>query len=481
MRISEYLTYDATGLGELVQKGDVTPLELMQCATTLAEKWNKKLNFMALERYDDALGRAATWKNRGAFQGLPFLLKDADLACYRLPVSVGSKLFNGLEYQANATLVNRFEDAGLIPFGRTTVPELCMGPTTEAIHNGGPTRNPWAPAKSAGGSSGGSAVAVALGVVPIAHGNDGGGSIRIPASCNGIFGLKPSRGLVPMGPFQGEGWAGLSSEGVLSCSVRDTARILDAVCGDEQGAPYAAPRSSVSYSQSVQDLAGPPLKVAVWRQAWETGLPVASICQAAVDHIISVLRDLGHQVEEKQPPIIDFDAYTHAQAQVVAASLASAVGARLKSLERTLLPNDLEPATRQAYEIGQTVTAIEYVSAVRRFHALGRTLAQSMDGFDLVLTPALTQPPLSLGELDMNRDFWTFRKQLSEYAPFISVCNASGQPAASVPSIRAESGEPIGVQLIAQLGRDDLVLKVAAQIEKVAPWRADLNTLHQSL
>lgn len=470
MQIHEYLGHDATGLGELVRKGDVTPRELMLCAIQLAQKWNGELNFMALERYEDALKHATEWQKKGPFQGLPFLLKDSDLACRGLPASIGSKLFSHLDYSANATLVDRFDAAGLIPFGRTTVPELCMGPTTESVNNNGPTRNPWDPARSAGGSSGGSAVAVALGVVPMAHGNDGGGSIRIPASCNGIFGLKPSRGLVPMGPFHGEGWAGLSSEGVLSRSVRDTALILDAVYGDEPGSPYASPQRPTSYVKAIQDCQSiKPLKIVVWQDAWQTGLPIAPDCQHAVDHVSAVLCDLGHHVERHRAPDIDFDAYTQAQGKVVAASLASAIDARLHTLGRRLLPDDVEPAIRHAYEIGQTVTAIDYVDAVRRFHALGRTMAQCMEGVDLVLTPALTRPPLPIGELDMSRDFWTFRRQLAEYAAFISVCNASGQPAASVPAIRTESGLPVGVQLIGHFGREDQVLAVAAQLETAVP------------
>lgn len=483
MQIDEYLTHDATGLAELVCTGEVTPYTLMQCAVGLAKHWNMTLNFMALERYDDALERAKGWQAKGVFQAVPFLLKDSDLACKGMPASIGSRLFSGISYSENATLINRFDAAGLIPFGRTAVPELCMGPTTESRHNGGPTRNPWNPAKSAGGSSGGSAVAVALGVVPMAHGNDGGGSIRIPAACNGIFGLKPSRGLVPMGPFHGEGWAGLSSEGVLSRTVRDTARVLDSVCGYEPGSPYAAPTPETPYISAVTDERVDPLRVAVWREAWETGFPVAPECLKALDRICTHLRDLGHYVEECAAPVIDFDAYTQAQAKVVAASLASAVHSRLTQLRRDLRPDDLEPVTLEAFEIGKTVSAIEYGGAVRRFHALGRTMARSMEGFDLVVTPALTKPPLSIGELDMNRDFWTFRKQLAEYAAFISVCNASGQPAASVPAGHTPSGLPVGVQLIGHFGRDDLILRVAAQLERIAPWHGvsrKLNKLHLS-
>ena len=225
MQTTEYEALDGLALAELLERGDVTSAELMDCAITLAEQRNPVLNAITYPRYEESRRIAADWAPRGPFRGLPFLLKDSGFAHRRFASSLGSALFDDTTYSHAATVADRFEAAGFIPFARTTVPELCMAGTTEARRNGGATPNPWDHTRSAGGSSGGAASAVAARIVPVAHGSDGGGSIRIPAACCGVFGLKPSRGRVPMGPMRGEGWAGMSTDGVLSWSVRDIANI----------------------------------------------------------------------------------------------------------------------------------------------------------------------------------------------------------------------------------------------------------------
>ncbi len=239
MQTTEYERLDGLALAKLLERGEVTSAELMDCAIELAEQRNPVLNALTYPRYEESRGIAAGWTPRGPFRGIPFLLKDSGFAHKRFPSSIGSALFNGTTYPYAATVADRFEAAGLIPFARTTVPELCMAGTTEAVRNGGATPNPWDRTRSAGGSSGGAAAAVAARIVPVAHGSDGGGSIRIPAACCGVFGLKPSRGRVPMGPAKGEGWAGMATDGVLSISVRDTAAALDMISGYEAGAFYA--------------------------------------------------------------------------------------------------------------------------------------------------------------------------------------------------------------------------------------------------
>ena len=233
MHRAEYEKKDGLGLAELLWSNEVSPLELMRCAIELAEIRNPMLNAICYQRYDEALAFAASLPKKGTFGALPFLLKDSGLGSRFLSWSSGSRLFANSKSDVESTLNSRFLDAGLFAFARTTVPEFSMAPTTEALQNSGPTRNPWNLNRSCGGSSGGAAAAVAAGIVPIAHGNDGGGSIRIPAACCGVYGLKPSRGLMPVGPLRGEGWGGLSVEGVLSRSVRDTAAVLDATAGTE--------------------------------------------------------------------------------------------------------------------------------------------------------------------------------------------------------------------------------------------------------
>lgn len=469
MKVSEYLQYDGLGLAALLRKREVTPRELMTCAVGLARQHGPVLNLLCHEAFEESLELSDHAVPKGAFGALPFLLKDSGLPSIRFPSSIGSRLFRDLKFKFDATLVQRFADAGLIPFARTAVPEICMAPTTEAVQNGGPTRNPWDLTRSAGGSSGGSAAAVAIGIVPIAHANDGGGSIRIPASCCGIYGLKPSRGLVPMGPARGEGWGGLAAEGVVSRSVRDTAAALDAVAGYEPGAPYAAPTGGGTF---LGDLGIPferPLRVLKWRSAFKS-IPVASECQAAVDHAAQLLRSLGHEVVDCDPPDFDFDAFVEAHVQVMTASIVVTVDGFVRDRPIEHWRNDLEPALLDGYLLGKALHAADYARAINLFHSVGRRMARHMQDYDLVLTPTLTQSPAPLGEISTSTDFRTFRKKVATYTTNLAVINASGQPAASVPLYWSEAGLPIGVQLIGAFGCDSLVLRASAQLETAAPW-----------
>lgn len=478
MDLESYIKSDAIEIAKNLKDNKTTPKQLLVYAQQLSREWTKKYNFISSFTDDQDIDIE---NNNGPFFGIPILIKNSDTAYKALPSSQGSNLFANKSYDRDATVVQRLKQAGFIPFGRTTVPELCMGPTTEASHNEGPTRNPWNESKSAGGSSGGAAVAVALGVVPIAHASDGGGSIRVPASSVGIYGMKPSRGLIPAGPYKGEGWAGLSTEGVLAATVRDTAAALDVVSGYEDGAPYAAPACVRSFSDCIQPEHSRKIKVLVWTAPWETDIPVHGSAIMAVDAIAEILSDNGHSVVRQITPHIGFEKYTEAQAKVVAASTAAAVSRRLSFLGRGLEENDLENATREAYEIGKTITAIEYASAVSLFHDLGRRMAMYMQDADIILTPALTKPPISIGELTMSRGFWDFRKELSQYVPFFSVFNATGQPAATIPTGIMHSGIPISAQIVGKFGRDDIVLKVSAEIEREQPWQAALDELRRAV
>lgn len=465
----QYQALDGLGLAEALQRGETTPAQLMDCAIGVATSVNPALNALCYERYEESRAVAREWTLRGPFGGIPFLLKDSGLAHIRFPSSIGSRLLDDTTYARNATLADRFEQAGLIPFARTTVPEFCMAPTTEALRNGGPTRNPWDPARSSGGSSGGAAVAVAAGIVPLAHGSDGGGSIRIPAACCGVYGLKTSRGRVPIGPFKGEGWGSLATDGVLSRTVRDTAAALDAVAGMEVGAPYSAPPAPDSYlallSRPLQ-----PLRVAVWRSAF-AGVEVAPECVAAVEHAAALLASAGHTVVESQPPDIGYDEFVTAHAQVLAANIVLSVDARLAQTGRALQADDLEPAYRDGYEEGRRLSAATYAACVNRFHAVGRVLAAYLQDYDIVLSPSLTQLPLQLGVLSTRGvSFMDFRRQVGRYGTFAAAFNASGQPAASLPLYWTEAGLPVGVQIAASFGREDLLLQLSAQLEQLAPW-----------
>jgi amidase len=463
MLTSEYTRLDGLGLAALLRAGEVSARELMACAIELARARAPALNALRYERYEDSLEVASASEPNGTFHAVPFLLKDSGLASRRFPSSIGSRLFRNIEFKYDATLAKRFEDAGLIAFARTTVPELCMSPTTEAIVNGGPTRNPWALDRSPGGSSGGAAAAVAAGIVPIAHGNDGGGSIRIPASCCGIYGLKPSRGRVPVGPARGEGWGGLAVEGVLSRSVRDAAAALDAIGGSEPGAPYASPPGPDSYLGALSQPFERPLRIGKWTAAWND-IEIAPECADAVIDL--------------PPPELDYTGFVEAHLHVLSASIVVSVNSLVKGRPIEEWQSDLEPAMLDGYRLGRTLTADRYISAINTFHSVGRRMERHMAGLDLILTPTLTRPPAGLGEFSTQADFRSFRRKVAEYATFLAIVNASGQPAASVPLHWSEAGLPVGIQLIGHFGREDLILRLSAQLESAAPWAERLSTLY---
>jgi amidase len=465
------MQYDGLALSALLYGGQVSAKELMLCAVELAQQRAAPFNALCYERYEESIELAAGAKLTGTFGGIPFLLKDSSLAAKRFPYSIGSRLFADLRSAYDATLVSRFSAAGFIPFARTTVPELCMAPTTEALRNRGPTSNPWDPTRSAGGSSGGAAVAVATGAVPIAHGSDGGGSIRIPAACCGLYGLKPSRGRLPQGPARGEGWGGLSVDGVLSRTVRDTAAVLDATGGYEPGAPYAAPGAPPSFLRALYEPPECSLRIARWSSAWE-GIAVASECLHATELAAQLLRTAGHEVIDVALPELDYWQFIEAHLEVLAASIVVAVQAVLKGRAAQPWEPLLEPAMLDGYRLGKALSAEQYARAISLFHSVGRALEQHMHGFDVVLTPTLTQLPSKLGELSMNDDFQPFRRKVARYTTYLAIINASGQPAASVPLHWTDQGLPIGIQLIGHFGREDQILQLSAQLEAAAPWRA---------
>jgi amidase len=470
MTFEDYRALDGVALSEALQRREIAPAQAMDLAIEAAEAVDRHCNAITYPRYDAARAEAAQKDTKpGAFHGVPFLLKDSGLPATDLPSSIGSRLFEETRYTGDATLVQRFRDAGFINFARTTVPEFCMAPTTEARRNGGPTRNPFDLSRSAGGSSGGAAVAVAAGVVPVAHGSDGGGSIRIPASCCGIYGLKPSRGLVPMGPFRGEGWGGLACDGVLSRSVRDTARVLDLVGGMEPGAPYASPGWNTGFETLVQALPATPMRIGLWRDPF--GQPVETSCIEAVEAAAEECRALGHEIEEISPPSFDYDAFIGAIITIMSVNVTQSVETKLAQENRPPREDELEPALLDAFHRGQETPAADYVRAINLVHATGRMMDRMMGGCDLLLSPSLTSPPVKLGTISTDvPDFAAFRRKAGELTAFLAVINASGQPAASLPLWRHE-GLPVGVQVTGRFGRDDQVLALSAQLEQADLWR----------
>lgn len=471
MKSSEYEQHDGIGLAKLLYDGHIAPAELMEAAIDLAEARNPQINALCCTRYGEAIELARRAELKGHFGAMPFLLKDSGLGSRFLASTVGSRLFAGMTSAVESTLNLRFMADGLLPFGRTTVPEFCMAPTTEATVYDGPTRNPWDPTRSPGGSSGGAAAAVASGIVPIAHGNDGGGSIRIPASCCGVFGLKPSRGLVPHGPARGEGWGGLATDGVLTRSVRDTAAALDGIAGMEMGQPYAAPPRPASYLARLDEPFDRPLRVAVWMQAWDD-IGIAPECHEAIIATGQLLENAGHEVVQVPPPQMKYSRFVDAIIDMMSANVALTVNGYVRQKPVDDLSNLLEPAILDAYQRGKTITAETYALAVNRFHKIARQMESYMsDGnYDFILTPTLTQLPLKLGTLSTQDDFVPFRKAAGRYTAFLAIVNASGQPAASLPLYWSISGLPVGVQLIGRFGADTELLRVSRQLESAKPW-----------
>jgi amidase len=469
MKLSEYSAYDGVALAELLRAGEVSPLELMDCAIARAEAVNHKLNALCCTRFEAARELARTAKLKGRFGALPFLLKDSGLSSRFLETSFGSRLFSGMKSTIEATLNERFISDGFLSFGRTTVPEFCMAPTTEAIQYGGPTLNPWDTTRSCGGSSGGAAVAVATGIVPIAHGSDGGGSIRIPSSCCGVFGLKPSRGLVPHGPQRGEGWGGLAVDGVITRTVRDSAAALDGIAGMEPGQPYASPRRPESYAGLLDRPFSRPLRIAKWTKAWED-IEIADDCLEAVAITERLLAELGHEVVDTPLPALKYSSFVDAVIAVMSANVTVTVNGYIRHKSGIELDKVLEPAILDAYRIGTSMTAETYALAISRFHSLSRLMETYLLDYDYVLTPTLTQLPAKLGELSMQDDFRSFRTKAGRYTTFLAIINASGQPAASLPLHVTKSGLPVGVQLIGRFGQEADLLRISAHLEAVAPW-----------
>ena len=442
---------DVTELSALLRAGKVSPAELVEDALRRIEAGQALNAFVDVdgERALEA-ARAVAPDDRRALAGIPIAVK-ANVGAVGLISDHGSKLFAGYRYEQDAYLVRRLRDAGMVVVGTTRLPELGILPTTEPLH-GGPTRNPWNTDHTPGGSSGGSAAAVAAGLLPVAHGNDGGGSIRIPAACCGLLGLKPSRGRVSRGPVQGDD--PLSVDGVLSRTVTDTALLMDVLAGYEVGDATWAPRPAEPLHVSIRRDPG-RLRVAFTTEN-VLGVPVDPTEARAAGEAAALLAELGHEVEEVEALEVGPEGLL-LFSMMFAARAAGGIRDGLAVLGRELEDGDLEPLTRQMVDWGNATSAAEYVSAYHRLQALARQIVAFFADYDVLLTPTLAERPLPIGELDGNGDF----ARSGAFAPYTAVFNVSGQPAISIPWGVAE----------------DTLLQVAAQIEAVRPWAQRLPVL----
>ncbi len=464
---------DATAQAALVRSGEVSPLELVEAAIARIEAVNPQLNAVITPLFDSARAEAASPSlPDGPFRGVPFLLKD--LSCH----SAGHPFHEGMAFlkergwsePEDTVLAARFRAAGLVVTGKTNTPELGILPTTEPIAYG-PTRNPWDLSRSTGGSSGGSAAAVAAGLVPMAHANDGGGSIRIPASECGLVGLKPTRGRVSSGPEFGDVMGGLTCELVVTRSVRDTAAVLDAVAGMAPGDPFTAPEPIRPYAQEV-GAPVEPLRIGLMSTAPLGQVTVHPDCVDAAESAARLLESLGHQVEVAHPPALDAADYTGHFITNWAAGAAWNLDYWGRRTGDKVTEADVEPLTWALAELGRSSTAAEWLWAREWLQVNAREMASWWDdGFDLLLTPTIAEPPPPLGSFDSPPDnplHGLFRA--AELVPFTPPFNVTGQPALSLPLHWSAAGLPIGVQLVAAFGREDVLLRVAAQLESAQPW-----------
>jgi amidase len=506
--IVEYGALDGLGLAELVQRRQVSASELLEEAIARAERLNPIIGAIVGPLHDEARREAAALSagdagDRGAsrdarpFAGVPFLLKDLYAEMAGVPATGGSRYLADYRPARDATIVTRFRRAGLLIFGKTNLPEMGLVPATEPALFG-PARNPWNPALSCGGSSGGSAAAVAAGIVPLAHANDGGGSIRIPASCCGLFGLKPTRGRTPAGPDRSELWNGFTIAHVLSRSVRDSAAALDAIAGPEASSPYWAPPPARAF---LAEVGAPPgrLRIALTKRPQAALAVPHADCLAAADDAARLLTDLGHDIEEADLEI-DAEAFAHDFFTLVCVEMAALLARAEVWVGRRPRRGELETSTAITAILGRQRTATEAARSRERLDAIGRRTATFFERYDLLLSPTLGAPPPAIGALQP-RGLEAFGQEILtrlhlgvllripglveasvrrvfSFMPFSPLANVTGQPSMSVPLHWNAAGLPIGSQLTARFGDEATLFRIAAQLEVARPWRDRRPPLH---
>ena len=486
----ELIGYDGIGLSELIQKGELTVLELVDLTIQRIEKVNPRLNAVVHKMYDEARRiarenyspKAVNRDSKSPFRGIPFLLKDLIAECKGAPFNEGSRAVKGYVSKIDSELVLRYKAGGLIMIGKTNTPEFGLLPTTEPALFG-PTVNPWDPSLTPGGSSGGSAAAVAAGVVPMAHGNDGGGSIRIPSSCCGIFGLKPSRGRNPLGPLFGDIASGIAYEHALTRSVRDSAALLDVTSGPDLGDPYYCKPKERPFLQEVGRNPG-RLKIGLLTSVPE-GYGIEGRmhpdCEAAVKDAARLCEGLGHTVEEVSPSMLGHTDIWLTFRKIFSSFAGHAVKYWEKELGKKIGQEDLEPLTWTVYQAGLQLTGADYLVSVEEFQRFGRKIARCFDegSYDLLLSPTLNTPPVKLGQFKpYPEDPKKFLRLANAFAGFTRIYNLGGQPAMSVPLNWNAENLPIGVQFGARFGEEGTLFRLAAQLEQARPWANRKPVIH---
>lgn len=466
MNLSDYTSFDAVGLAELVAKKDVTPAEVSSAAMQALHAVNTDVQAV-IECWE-----GEKYNLSGPMAGVPMLVKDLGISVAGRLNELGSRLAAGYVSPSDSNLAVKMRQAGLVLMGRTTTPELAASVTTEPVFNGG-TRNPWNTDYSAGGSSGGSAAAVAAGIVPAAHATDGGGSIRIPASVNGLFGLKPSRGRISMGPDVDEVWSGLAVHGFVTRTVRDSAALLDAVQGNLPGDPFIIEHSTLGLIESVNQLPG-TLRIGVLVHPLNGNRSTPEVV-SALEQTIKQLRALGHQVEDVSPDIgLSWDEFVEMNARFWSANTAGWVDALASMSNKPINIENLEPSNLALWKLGHEITAIDLVGAMHMRNAVTRKMGAFFGQYDMLLTPTLPGLPAELGSFNCDQhkmDGREWMHHVFSQSPFTALANVCGIPAMSVPLGFSDSKNlPVGMQFFAGFNREPALLSLAGQLEREYPW-----------
>ncbi|GAA2935835.1 amidase family protein [Streptomyces thioluteus] len=468
MKRSEYVSFDAVGLAGLVARGEVSPAELEQAALAAADAVNPRINAV-VETWP---GEDVPVPGSSPLAGVPFLIKDLGVTMAGKRAECGSRLASGVAARADSFLMRRFRRAGLVTFGRTNSPEMGFSLTTEPVLHGA-ARNPWDTALSAGGSSGGAAAAVAAGIVPVAHATDAGGSIRVPAAYNGLFGLKSTRARVSPGPEVDEAYSGLAVHGSVSRTVRDSAALLDRIQGPEPGDAYVAPRPVRPYLDEVSRHPG-SLRIGVLTHPWGGRATTPAVAEA-VARTVALLEHLGHRVEEATVELgAGWEEFVVGNARLWCAHLTAMANGLATALDRTVDAGTLEPVLLACYAYGRRMTAEDLVDAFAMRNRVSRALGRHFADYDVLLAPTLPELPLQLGAYDegieeLDAPGWLAR--LFDRAPFAAVFNITGTPAMSVPlESDPGTGLPVGMQFAAGYGLDDVLFRLAGQLERARPW-----------
>jgi amidase len=493
---AEMSNYDGLGLAALVRGGDVAPLDLVEEVIARIERTNPRLGAVVTPMYDEARRVAAGPLPDGPFRGVPFLMKDLLAAYAGVPLRSGSRFYADHVPTTDSEIVRRYKAAGLIAVAKTATSELGVVPYVETAAHGD-AHNPWDPTRITGGSSGGSAAAVAARVVPIATGGDGGGSIRIPAACCGVFGLKPTRARTPCGPDHSELWQGAAVQHVLTRSVRDSAAVLDATAGPEPGAPYHLPAPATPFLGEVTREPG-KLRIAFTTRPLLGGA-VDPACVAAVADAVRLLEHLGHDIVEAAPDV-DAPAFARAFFTMICGEVSAEISAGERRLGRKARFKDLEFSTWALKLLGRSVSAADFVAAQHALHAAARRVAPFFHQHDVLLTPTLARPPVAHRSLQPRGAEATVMKALGqlragrtmnllisltpsvdrvyEFIPFTPVFNITGQPAMSVPLHWSPEGLPIGVQFVGRYADEATLLRLAGQLERARPWGDRVPPVH---